>query len=265
MSDNLPMKADEAAVKRLGEVCPVMDFSTGAQLMSVEQQEILLEERDRRRQFFIKWVFAKLQRGVHYGDVAKGTVVDNPEYRYRPDLYKAGALYLCDLLDLKPAFETDFGAWEMAGKPQGIFFRKCTLHTTSGIKCGEGAGAYAVKDVGVRKNRENAALKLGDKSALVAAVLNGVPYLSDLFHQDSRDVKGRLTLAERRQALVQHVQEQLVERKSKWGDSVEAWIKTAWASFSGSETKKMNTPGAVDAFEKALEEGKIDWNTGKVA
>ncbi|MBW2674828.1 MAG: hypothetical protein JRD89_15680 [Deltaproteobacteria bacterium] len=184
----------------------VMDFSSGMPLVAVEKQEVILAEYDKRRDHFRAWLRSHLIEGVHYGyppgckpthdadgniiqkykdrnsNTWKTMVVPASQWKAKPSLYKAGALLIVDLLPIRPEYKTDRDAWEMNGSKSGCFFRTCTLHNaTTGDYLGQGTGAFKVSEKGMQ---ENSAIKMADKRALVAAVINTIPVVNDLFTQD---------------------------------------------------------------------------------
>jgi len=168
------------------------------------------------------------------------------------------------LLKLKPKYESDLDGWKMSGEEKGLFFRKCVLYSADGqIIIGEGTGAFKINEK--KMNSANACIKMADKRALVAAVINSIPVVGDLFSQDLDDVKKpteRMNLAERKHALLAHVEEQLIERGSQWSGTATGWLQEAVASFQNDAGSSLKTIGAVKAFENALKSGEIDWNTG---
>lgn len=175
------------------------DFKSGFQLLPVEQQEVVLAEYSARRTHFRKWLLSQLKEGIHYGFPPgcearydnQGNVQIYIQGQYRPlnprqwvpkpSLYKAGALYLVDLLKLKAVYSSDLDAWRMMGEPKGTLVRTCKLvNPASGEVIGEGTGTY---EVGKKKMDSNAAIKMADKTAVVAAVINTLA-IADLFTQD---------------------------------------------------------------------------------
>lgn len=175
------------------------DFKSGFQLLPVEQQEVVLAEYSARRTHFRKWLLSQLREGIHYGFPPgcearydnQGNVQIYIQGQYRPlnprqwvpkpSLYKAGALYLVDLLKLKAVYSSDLDAWRMMGEPKGTLVRTCKLvNPASGEVIGEGTGTY---EVGKKKMDSNAAIKMADKTAVVAAVINTLA-IADLFTQD---------------------------------------------------------------------------------
>lgn len=168
-----------------------ISLTGGVSLLPVEQQAPLLDEYDKRRQFFLNWVLEHLIEGVHYGippgcklrPNRDGSAVDPKQWKQHPSLYKAGAMLLADLLRLKPVFSTDNETWEQLGKPSGMLCIRCAiLNPSTGEALGEGRGCYAV---GEKQGAvANSAVKLAEKRAMVDAMLNSVPLLSEMFTQD---------------------------------------------------------------------------------
>jgi putative heme iron utilization protein len=163
-------------------------FKDGFQLLSVEQQDVALTEYKKRRDHFRKWLLAQLDEGNHYGfpPGCEPKKTNRKQWQAKPSLYKAGALFIAELLNVRANYESDMIAWEMMGKPGGVIVRKCRLvNPSDGAFLGEGTGSYAV---GRKKMDDNAAMKMADKTAIVAAVINTFA-LSDLFTQDLETLK----------------------------------------------------------------------------
>jgi len=256
---------DSVAVAKMDSTPAPMNLANMG-LLPVEQQKLYLQEYDDRRDFFLEWLLSHLKEGVHYG-FAPGCQPPNDvnprQWQAKPGLYKSGALLLVDLLKLKPKYESDLTSWEMSGKENGLFFRKCVLYSSSGNMIGEGTGAFKINEK--KMNSANAVIKMADKRALVAAVINSIPVVGDLFTQDLDDIKKpteRMNLAERKHALLAYVEEQLIERSSKWSGTTTSWLQEAVASFQNDAGSSLKTIGAVKAFENALKNGEIDWDTG---
>lgn len=155
--------------------------------LSVPQMQTVLAEYEDRRHEFRKWLQSQLVEGVHYGyppGISKSNA-DPRRWKGKPSLYKAGAEFIVDLMGIRSAFSTDLDAWKMLGEPQGTFIRKCCLYSrANGELVGEGSGA---RKIGDKKMDINASLKMADKAAVVAAVINAYG-LSDLFTQDLEDM-----------------------------------------------------------------------------
>ena len=174
--------------------------------MGVEDMGVFLKDYSDRRDTFRKWLLGNLVEGIHYGFPpgcagkmdAEGNVlvydrksgkyvkVNPKQWRAKPSLYKAGALYLKDLLKLRDEYRSDLDAWKMLGEVKGVFVRTCSLFTDSGKLVGEGTGAYKV---GSRDMDENASMKMADKRALVAAIINTLATCADIFTQDVEEIK----------------------------------------------------------------------------
>lgn len=175
--------------------------------MSVEDMSIAQNEYDARRRQFRDWIKEKLVPGVHYGfspgcepkfnDSGELLMWSNGGYKAiskdswaaKPSLYKAGAEFVCDLLNLLPVYTADKDSWEMLGSPAGTFVIRCRLYPKGSehLDCnmvGEGLGCRSVGD---KKGDANNAIKMAQKSAMVCAVLNSYG-LSDLFTQDVEDM-----------------------------------------------------------------------------
>jgi hypothetical protein len=166
-----------------------------------------LAEYAERRRAFRDWLLAQLNEGVHFGippgcepktqvqangEVWYGvwqrggsyTFYPPSQWKPKPSLYKAGADFILDLMGARDEYESDLAAWEQLGKPAGTFVRKCRLYSKqTGEFMGEGTGA---RRLGAKGGDENNAIKMADKAAKVAAVLNTWG-LADLFTQDLED------------------------------------------------------------------------------
>lgn len=179
----------------------VFDFKNGMTLLPKAQQEIILAEYTENRNSFRKWLLSQLVEGIHYGfppgceaklDNEGNTLIWNnrdgkyvklnsKQWRLKPSLYKAGSQFIVDLCKVRAVFEPDMDTWQMTGSVAGIICRKCKIvDPESGNVLGEGSGAYTV---GHKKMDVNAAIKMSEKNALNAAVINAFA-LSDLVTQD---------------------------------------------------------------------------------
>lgn len=200
------------------DVRPVADFRTDMMRMPVEQMVLAQAEYVARRKQFREWLLSQLQLGVHFGYVpgtepkfvdengkdceqsrAKGVkvwssrkngydVVPFSSWTAKPSLYKAGAQFVIDLLNLVPIYAADEIGWKQLGEPVGVFVYSCRLYPKGAAFIdenlkGEGRG---VRKVGQKGGDENNAIKMAQKCALVDAVLNGFG-LADLFTQDTED------------------------------------------------------------------------------
>ena len=144
-----------------------------------------LDEYANHRLMFRKWLFEQLKQGVHYGTPPGCGRSSTNEWVARPCLYHAGAQLIADLHKWRPEYDSDQTTWEMLGKPENTFVRRCRLYRQSGELVGEGAGARVN---GEKKMNLNASLKMADKSAMVAAVIN-TANIADLFTQDLDDIE----------------------------------------------------------------------------
>jgi hypothetical protein len=177
-----------------------------------------LTEYLERRDEFRKWLRPQLKTGVHFGfppsclpkyvdDHGRDCTEENAvatkiwngkknaydlcplnQWKPKPSFYKAGAEFVCDLLGLICVFEADMAAWEQLGKPHGTFVTRCRLYPKGAPHAdehlvGEGRG---VRRVGTKGGDDNNAIKMSEKSAKVAAILNAFG-LADLFTQDLED------------------------------------------------------------------------------
>jgi len=177
-------------------------FAKDMQLADVATQKTILTAYTESRDYFRGWLMKQFKEGVHFGFPPgceaktndKGEVLVkqrngnyaplNPkQWQVKPSLYKAGAAFLADLLRLRAEYETDTGAQGVVGP--GVFCRTCKLFdkVTSEL-IGQGSGAFKI---GAKGMQENAALKMADKNALTAAVLNTTA-IADMFTQDIEDI-----------------------------------------------------------------------------
>lgn len=161
-------------------------------MLPVETMRPMLDEYVDRRKAFRDWLLSQLVQGVHYG-VPPGCEpdarIDPLQWKAKPSLYKAGADFVCDLLQMDPKFSPDVDAWKMLGAKEGTVVMKCELvsraenpffRRKAGEVLGEGRGAGVV---GPKKRDGNGAIKIAQKSAKIDAVINAMG-LSDLFTQD---------------------------------------------------------------------------------
>jgi hypothetical protein len=102
----------------------------------------------------------------------------------KPSLSKAGAEKFVGLFHLHATFHKDDETWEMLGRPAGVLCYRCELHTASGEVVGEGRGC---RDVKKDSGDANKAIKMGEKSSLIDAVLR-TGALSEVFTQDVEDL-----------------------------------------------------------------------------
>lgn len=162
-------------------------------MLPVETMRPMLAEYVDRRRAFRDWLLGQLVMGVHFG-TPPGCEPDNRidplQWKAKPSLYKAGADFVCDLLQMDPRFSPDVEAWKMLGAKEGTVVMKCELVSRSenpffrrkaGEVLGEGRGAGVA---GVKKRDGNGAIKIAQKSAKIDAVINALG-LSDLFTQDA--------------------------------------------------------------------------------
>ncbi len=168
-------------------------------LLPVQIMRPLLDEYTERRNCFRLWLLEQLREGVHFG-VPPGcepdSRIDPLQWKAKPSLYKAGADFICDLLQMDPAFTPDMDTWKMLGAKEGSVVVCCKLISRGnspffprpkGEILGEGRGAGMA---GVKKRDGNGAIKIAQKSAKIDAVINTLG-LSDLFTQDLEDLTPR--------------------------------------------------------------------------
>jgi hypothetical protein len=158
----------------------------GVQFMPVEQQQQFLTEYDKRRKNFREWLMSHFKQGFHFGfpPGCEPRNVDPLQWISKPSLYKAGAELAIDLAQLRVEYEADIEAWNQLGAKAGQFVTRCRLFTSDGAETGMGRGVFVVGEKGMK---ENGAMKMSQKRALVDAVIN-VFRLSDLFTQDLEDL-----------------------------------------------------------------------------
>jgi hypothetical protein len=184
------------------------DLRASAMSVPTETMLVALGEYAERREVFRDWLLKQLTEGLHYGYVpgtepkfdASGNMISKQfdkrnnewkETRVSPKswqakrcLYKAGAEFVVDLMGLRAEYSADVPAWQQLGSQPGNFVIRCRLVSKANAAViGEGIGA---RKVGTKGGDENNAVKMAQKSALVAAVLNSYG-LSDLFTQDIDD------------------------------------------------------------------------------
>ena len=279
----------------------LMDFSAGMPLVTVEKQEIILTEFDKRREFFRGWLKSHLVEGVHYGyppgckptydqdgymvqkyyDKRSGTYkssrVDPAQWKAKPSLYKAGALLIVDLLPIRPDYKTDEGAWKMNGEQTGVFFRTCTLHNAATNEyLGQGTGAFKVNEKGMN---ENAAIKMADKRALVAAVINTIPLVADLFTQDMEEGDIPKPKSSRKKAKmgdapesewttretdIEKLWSRIDSKREGEGMSDKAFVDVVTESLFGSQKNVADlTLAEFRTLTAALGEGLFSWSDGE--
>lgn len=159
--------------------------------LPVEQMRQRQAEYTERRKVFREWLLSQLKEGLHFGyppGCAPDKRIPEEQWVAKPSLYKAGAEFICDLLNVIPVFETDEeGHRQLGGKP-GVIVKVCRIYP-KGIEqtpenvIGQGAG---VGIVGAKRADENVATKIAQKRAAVDATIRAFA-LSDLFTQDIED------------------------------------------------------------------------------
>lgn len=185
--------------------------------MSPEAMQQGLSQYAECRRTLRVWLLEQMQQGVHYGVPPgcepktemrngvlhvgvwfKGRNGGRGEYRWfpetqwkpKPSLYKAGADFVCDTMELVDVYDADMDAWQQLGSPKGTFVFRCRLYPKGVAQIpenlvGEGRG---VRRTGQKGGDDNNAIKMAKKCAKVDAVLNGYG-LSDLFTQDLEDLR----------------------------------------------------------------------------
>ena len=194
---------------------PVVISAAGAMLLPVEQQTAALAEYDARRECFHHWLLSKLKPGIHYGfpfPVKKNAngemivwngkkkreeVIPKDQWQAKPSLYLAGALLICDLMNIHDEYKADLPLWQMFGSIQGMIVLRCELFSGQGkdaILLGSGHGAFEPGEKGMGKH---SAILMAKKRALVNAVRSSVRAVGELFTQDMEDMRGKTTPAAR--------------------------------------------------------------------
>jgi hypothetical protein len=181
------------------------DLRANALSVPVQVMQAALGEYADRRKAFRDWLKAQLVPGTHYGFppgcepkpdperpgnymiYMKGGYKSYPKAQWepKPSLYQAGADFIVDLMGARPEFAADIDGWRQLGEPKDTFIYACRLYSrATGELLGEGRG---VRAVGQKGGDANNAIKMAQKSAKVAAVLNTWG-LADLWTQDLEDM-----------------------------------------------------------------------------
>ncbi len=196
--DNLPAVLPPSPVpEKAGGA--LADLQAAAMTLTPEQMTLALHEYEARRKTFREWLMKQLKEGVHYGYppgtepkytpdgkmLMKGKVVNPKQWQPKQSLYQAGADFMCDLMGLAHEFMPDMESWEQSGKREGLYCFTCRLVSKqTGDVVGEGRGSHKI---GQYKD-DNTAIKMAQKCAKVAAVLNAYG-LADLFTQDLENLQ----------------------------------------------------------------------------
>lgn len=184
------------------------DVRSAMMSLPVPAMQTMLAEWKDRRDAFRAWLLPQLKPGVHFGYVPgcapkfddKGNLlvwnnkksgydaIPPDQWQAKPSLYKPGAQFVADLMNIVPVFDADLAAWEQLGKPSQTFVFRCRLFPKGATQTvenllGEGRGC---RKVGQKGGDENNAIKMAQKSAMCDAILNGYG-LADLFTQDMED------------------------------------------------------------------------------
>ncbi len=179
---------------------PAHDLRHALMTLDVPNQNRLLKEYKERRDNFRDWLLSQLIPGVHmgfppgcepksqvrndgtvwYSQWSKGRETWYPETQWKPkpELYAAGADFICDLLGVRDEYESDAVAWQQMGSKAGTAVQKCRLISRETKEIvGEGLGAYH------NGSDPNNAVKMASKCAKCGAVINCYG-LRDLFTQE---------------------------------------------------------------------------------
>ena len=198
------------------------DLRQGAMTLPVAQMAVALDEYKERRAFFFNWLLRQLVQGVHYGyppgcevrfdpngnaiqkkwnNKTRGydeVIIPLDQWKQKPCLYKAGADFICDLMGLRPEWETDHDTHKQLAlvplldrdkNPQPVVCYVCRLFSRfqPSLVMGEGRGG---RMLGTKGGDVNNTIKMAQKAAKVDAVINCYG-LSDLFTQDIEDTPQR--------------------------------------------------------------------------
>lgn len=180
--------ANELTTIEAAPAGPLSDLRSQAMNVPTTIMREALAEYAERRQAFREWLLSQLVEGVHYGTPPgcepRGNV-DERQWRHRPSLYKAGAELICDLMGVRDEYEfLPNDSEQVSGQNKTAIAYRCRLVSrANGALIGEGIGA---KVVGSKGMDANGSIKMAQKTAKVAAVLNAYG-LSDLFTQDLED------------------------------------------------------------------------------
>lgn len=199
------MSTELATVPQPTQTTSLADVRSSMMDLPSEAIAGILAEYSSRRKEFRDWLRAQLIEGVHFGTPpgcepklneqgeigiwTKGKDGERGGYKWypkeqwtpKPSFYKAGADFVCELMNVRDEYMADMAAWEQLGKPAQTFVFTCKLISrVTGEVLGEGRG---VRRVGQKGGDENNAIKMAKKSAKVDAVLNAYG-LADLFTQD---------------------------------------------------------------------------------
>lgn len=164
------------------------DLRSASMGLSVPQMQVALSEYKERRIAFRDWLRSQMIEGIHYGypPGCRKSNASEKEWQNKPSLYKAGAEFICDLMQWRAEYRSDIDAWKMLGEQPNTYVMECKLISRmTGEFMGNGLGSRKVGDKGM--GDVNGPLKMAQKNALVAAVLN-VAGISDLFTQDIEDM-----------------------------------------------------------------------------
>jgi len=182
-----------------------ISIQDGIGLLSVQEQNTALAERDERWRNILNWINSHMKEGIHYGFPpgcepkydehgrlkakrrdGSWYVVDEKQWQPKKMLYKAGALLLMDLFRLQVKYEPDKVGWEQLGSKAGTFVIKAVIMNPATQEAlGEGRGVCAVSE----KTPANTAIKMAEKSALSDAIINTVPLCAELFYPENDNPK----------------------------------------------------------------------------
>lgn len=282
MSDS-KVEIIEAEFSESTALVPI-NAQAGMQLMPVERMERVLEEFDKRRKAFIRWLLSHLKEGVHYGFPpgceakydAEGNLLvyvrggmkpyPTSQWKPKPTLYKTGVMLIADLLHLRPVFDLDLQTWEMFGKAVGVICLKChfiSTDTNSEVP-GDGRG------IGERSMEQNAnaAMQKAQTRAERAALYAAFPAIAELFGGEKSEVEPSKTKEERegtpatnadKRKLLAEVAQYLVQQKS------EKPAKEMIQAVTGTELQKstIDTLGELQIVRDAILSGAYDPSTGE--
>lgn len=190
----------EEQLPAVADAPPAHDLRHAMMSLPVEQQTQLFAEYIERRQNIRALIKAQLVEGVHFGfppgcepktkqvngqtvyvvwSRGKEHTFTPDQWTPKPELYAAGADFLCDLLGLRDSYESDLVGWQQMGSKPGVAVQKCRLFSRATDELiGEGMGAYS------NASDPNNAIKMAAKCAKVGAIIHAYG-LRDLFTQDA--------------------------------------------------------------------------------
>jgi len=248
----------EASETALATITPgTMTLSAGGTLLpSVDEMAPILAEYDKRKKFFLDWLRDHFVEGVHYG-TPKGCDAKDPDskrWKHKHSLYDSGARLFVDLFGVTLTYESAEEVRAASGQnanSAGAFARRCIVHRKDGEVIGEGTGMFVV---GEKKMNENSAIKMADKRARVAAVLDAFPFDREVFTQDLEDM---ISPQDR-------LRDQVASERADCEGTLSTddfLVKVAEACLYGKGTITNNAE--AKRISDALTAGEFDWKNGE--